>query len=85
MNSVQNTKIPQNRLREFRITPRISQWELALHSGVKQSRISLIENCLVLPNTREKEKLAEILNHSIEEIFPNNARQQRDNDTKEST
>jgi DNA-binding XRE family transcriptional regulator len=74
MNEGQNSKIPPNKLREFRITPRISQWQLALTSGVKQSRISLIENRLVKPTMREKIKLAEALQHKIEEIFPDNAR-----------
>lgn len=65
-------KIPNNKLREFRITPRISQYVLALNSGVKQSRISLIENYLVKPTEKEKTKIAEVLNHTIEEIFPTN-------------
>ena len=65
--------IAQNRLREFRITPRISQWQLALTSGVMQSRISLIENLLVKPTEKEKKRLAEALKIVVEEVFPNNA------------
>ena len=65
-------KIPVNKLREFRITPRISQYVLALNSGVKQSRISLIENYLVKPTENEKTKISEALNHTTEEIFPTN-------------
>lgn len=49
--------------------PKISQWELALKSDVKQSRISLIENFLVLPSMREKIRLAEALKKDIDEIF----------------
>ena len=69
MSENQDTKIPKNKLRELRILPRISQWKLAAGSGVKQSRISLIENRLVTPTAKEKEKLAHSLNHTIEEIF----------------
>jgi len=71
MNNPQEQKTLQNRLREYRVIPKISQWDLALRSGVKQSRISLIENHLVKPTTREKVKLSEALNHAVEEIFPN--------------
>ena len=60
----------KNKLREFRIAPRISQWQLAIDSGVKQSRISLIENLLVKPTMREKIKLSEALNKKLEEVFP---------------
>lgn len=74
MNEKQNTKVASNRLREFRIMPRISQWELALRSGVKQSRISLIENYLVKPTAQEKTKLSKALNQQENEIFPDDAR-----------
>ena len=48
----------------------MSQWELALKSNVKQSRISLIENFLIKPSFGEKIKLAEALHYTIEEVFP---------------
>jgi DNA-binding XRE family transcriptional regulator len=65
--------ISKNKLREFRSIPdRISQWDLALKSDVKQSRISLIENCLVKPTVREKIRLAEALHKDIDIIFPKN-------------
>lgn len=64
--------LPKNRLRELRVIPRITQWDLALCSGIKQSRISLIENYLVKPTEKEQTKLAEALKHPIEEIFPKN-------------
>lgn len=64
------SEIKGNKLREYRILPKISQWELALKSEVKQSRISLIENLLVKPSTREKIKLALALEKKIEEVFP---------------
>jgi len=66
--------IPRNRLREFRVIPHISQWKLALCSGIKQSRISLIENLLVKPTIHEKEKLAKALKCPLKEIFPNHAK-----------
>lgn len=66
----QENTVPKNNLREFRILPRISQWQLALKSSIKQSRISLIENRLVKPTTREKIKLSQALNKKIEEVFP---------------
>ncbi len=67
-----SSKIVANNLRDLRIPYRISQWQLALISGVKQSRISLIENLLVKPTTREKIKIADALKKSITEIFPEN-------------
>ena len=73
MNESQNSKISANKLRDLRVVPRISQWELALRSGVKQSRISLIENRLVKPTMKEKIGLSEALEHNIDEIFPNDA------------
>jgi len=84
MNKNQNSKIPINSLRELRISPRISQWQLALTSGVKQSRISLIENRLVKPTLREKIKLAEALHHKIEEIFPGEVDGSTDNRTDDT-
>ncbi len=70
MTEVKPNSIPKNKLREFRVIPHISQWQLALQSGVKQSRISLIENFLVKASTREKIKLSTALKQSIEEVFP---------------
>jgi len=64
-------KIAKNKLREFRNIPdKVSQWTLALKSDVRQSRISLIENCLVKPTARERIRLAEALKKDIDEVFP---------------
>lgn len=71
MGNVSTPTIPRNKLREFRVIPHISQWDLALRSGVKQSRISLIENHLVKPTTRERGKLVATLQRTLEEVFPN--------------
>ena len=69
----QEKKIAKNRLREFRIFPnKTSQWQLALDSNVRQSRISLIENFLVTPSAREKILLSTALKKEMEDIFPKN-------------
>lgn len=47
-----------------------SQWKLALVSGVPQSKISLIENRLIKPSTREKIILSRALSEEITKIFP---------------
>jgi DNA-binding XRE family transcriptional regulator len=68
---MQENKITKNKLREFRNIPeKISQWALSLKSDIKQSRISLIENCLVKPTARERIRLAEALHKNIDEMFP---------------
>jgi len=68
---MQENKIAKNKLRECRNIPdKVSQWDLALRSDVRQSRISLIENCLVKPTIRERIRLAEALKKDIDEIFP---------------
>jgi predicted transcriptional regulator len=48
-------------LRQARKKKEISQWKLAFISGVHQSRISLAENGLYVPNQAETEKLCEAL------------------------
>ena len=60
-----------NKLREIRTLKRISQYMLALQTGIPQSRISIIENALVQPNKEEKRKLAKMLGFKIEEVFSN--------------
>lgn len=59
-----------NRIYENRVLKRISQYVLALHTGIPQSRISIIENELVEPKEEEKKKLSRALNVKIEDIFP---------------
>ena len=58
-----------NRLREIRVARRISQYVLALQTGIPQPRISIIENFLVQPTEREKVKLAKVLRLKIKDIF----------------
>lgn len=58
-----------NRLREIRVSRRMSQYVLALQTGIPQPRISIIENFLVQPTEREKVKLAKVLRLKIKDIF----------------
>ena len=59
-----------NRLKEFRFFKGISQPLLALETGIQQSKISLIENNLLVPREEEKKKIADALGVSIEKLFP---------------
>ena len=63
-----------NRLREIRVTKRITQFQLRLATGIHQSKISMIENGLVEPPDDEKKRLAKALGVRIEEIWPEEAR-----------
>ena len=59
-----------NNLYEARVLQRVSQYVIALRTGIHQSRISLIENGLVTPRVEEKKKLAESLGVQLQDIFP---------------
>jgi len=59
-----------NKLKEVRFFKRISQPLLALKTSIQQSRISLIENELVMPREDEKRKFAKALGVKVEDIFP---------------
>ena len=58
-----------DRLYQIRTSHRISQWAMAVKTGVHQSRISLIERGLVKPREEEKKKLAKELGVKVEELF----------------
>ena len=58
-----------NKLYEARVLRRVSQYVIALKTGIQQSRISLIENELVKPKKDEKEKLAKALGVQVKDIF----------------
>lgn len=60
-------------LREVRVMKRCNQWDLALKTGISQSRISLIENGYVEPRPEEKRALAKALGVAQKEIFQENA------------
>ena len=58
-----------NRLREIRVVKRVTQFQLRLFSGIHQSKISMIENGLVVPSEDEKHRLAKALQVSPDEIW----------------
>ncbi len=58
-----------NRLRETRVVKRVTQFQLRIATGIHQSKISMIENGLLLPREDEKEKLAKALGVVVQEIF----------------
>ena len=60
-----------NKLYEARAMQRISQYVIALKTGIQQSRISLIENELVTPRKEEMEKIAMALGVQAHDIFLN--------------
>ncbi len=59
-----------NKLYERRVLRRVSQYVIALKTGIQQSKISLIENFLVTPREEEKQKIAKALNLTVKDIFP---------------
>jgi transcriptional regulator with XRE-family HTH domain len=61
-----------NRLREIRFFKKVNQYQLALLSGVYQSRISLAENGLIELRKDEQKAIAKALKVSVREIFPKN-------------
>lgn len=57
-------------LRIARIRKRICQYELSNKTGISQGRISLFERGHRQPTKEQAEKIAEVLQVDIEEIFP---------------
>lgn len=55
-------------LREARFRKRLSQWGLTIKTGISQSKISLIERQYVIPNDDEKQKIAQALGYSPDQI-----------------
>lgn len=60
-----------NRLREFRTKLNMSQVELHDATGIAQATISNVENGTRMPSYLTRQKLAEALNTTVEELFPN--------------
>lgn len=58
-----------NRLYETRLLRRLSQYVIALKTGIQQSRISLIENQLATPREDVKGKIAKALNLDVKDLF----------------
>jgi len=53
---------------EARAKKRMTQWELALKTGVSQSKLSLIERGFILPSIKEKEKIIAAIGVNKNEI-----------------
>lgn len=58
-----------NQLKVIRAGKRLSQFQLGLMTGLLQSRLSLIENDLILPQSEEKQKIGKALGVRPEEIW----------------
>ena len=58
-----------NKLYETRALKRVTQYVIALKTGINQSRISLIENGLVKPREEEKKKIAKALGADAAQLF----------------
>ena len=56
-------------LREARFFKGFSQWDLSIKTSIPQTKISLIENGYVMPNEKEKKKLASALGKRELELF----------------
>lgn len=61
-----------NRLREVRVLKRLTQFQLRLQTGIHQSKISMLENGLIIPREDEQHKLAKALGMRPEEIWNGN-------------
>ena len=61
-----------NNLLLFRFTNKVTQYQLAIRTGIPQSRISLLENGLASPNDREKEVLSEEFKVKKNQLFSEN-------------
>ena len=64
-------ELKTNKLKELRIKKGLSQLQLSYKAGMSQGAISNLENGKVFAYDGWKKKLAEILEVSEEEIFPN--------------
>ncbi|MBT71891.1 MAG: hypothetical protein CMQ15_07605 [Gammaproteobacteria bacterium] len=57
-------------LKEARFNAGLSQYDVALKTGIPQSKISLIENKYSNPNAQERKKIAQALKRKQKDIFP---------------
>lgn len=57
-------------LRELRFRQKLSQWDVALLSGISQTKICLMERGYITPQKNELEKLSSIFNVNPIEIEP---------------
>ena len=59
-----------NRLREKRVTRRITQLDLRIKTGFSQTMISYWERGLLEPTEDQKKQLASALGLDVKEFFP---------------
>jgi len=59
-----------SKVRELRFFKGLSQWQIALAAGMSQTKLSLIERGFIHPTEADKERIAEILETKIEDLFP---------------
>jgi DNA-binding XRE family transcriptional regulator len=59
-------------LREVRFYKGLNQWDLAIKTGICQSKLSLIERGYVNPKKDEKKLIAKVLGCKVSEVFPEN-------------
>jgi len=55
-------------LKTMRVMKKKNQWDLTINTGIKQARISLIENEYVIPSSEEKRKISLALGVKLDEI-----------------
>jgi len=67
-----------SRLKQQRLRLEISQYELEKASGIRQSKISLIEAGFRIPSVDEKSKLAKALNVNEDWLFPEDNKEDSD-------
>tara|TARA_B100001964_G_C13669958_1_gene352851 strand:+ start:303 stop:500 length:198 start_codon:yes stop_codon:yes gene_type:complete len=56
-------------IKEARFYAGLSQYDIALKTGIPQSRISLIERGYFNPSDEEKKKISKVLRHKTEDLF----------------
>lgn len=56
------------KLREARFFKGFTQWDMALHSGISATRISLMERGYILPTYSERKSLADALGIGINDL-----------------
>lgn len=55
--------------KKARINRELTQFDVAMQTGIPQWRVSLIERGII-PNPNEMEKLASVLGRGADELFP---------------
>jgi len=61
-----------SKLYKIRVLQKVSQYVIALKTGIQQSRISLIENSLIKPKDEEMKRIADVLGVTVQDLFCEN-------------